>query len=191
MRCASVVVEQIRPFIIQKLFVSESRDTAHLLIEAKNPNGCLICTREASVGIAPRIEIVCDENLKVSMPDIGPYYKLLRYKYNFDDSSDIDILKFTHALRCIFVEFRSHSKDTLAKHIERIDNVVVGNNSVKKKVLTFMKDMGIVYEESHLYKIDTSKMQECKISFNGLLSMNFDQLEDGYRKFKSWDTSVH
>lgn len=48
-----------------------------------------------------------------------------------------------------------------------------------------------VYEESHLYKIDTSKMQECKISFNGLLSMNFDQLEDGYRKFKSWDTSVH
>lgn len=166
-------------------------DTAHLLIEAKNPNGCLICTREASVGIAPRIEIVCDENLKVSMPDIGPYYKLLRYKYNFDDSSDIDILKFTHALRCIFVEFRSHSKDTLAKHIERIDNVVVGNNSVKKKVLTFMKDMGIVYEESHLYKIDTSKMQECKISFNGLLSMNFDQLEDGYRKFKSWDTSVH
>ena len=88
-------------------------------------------------------------------------------------------------------KFRSHSKDTLAKHIERIDNVVVGNNSVKKKVLTFMKDMGIVYEESHLYKIDTSKMQECKISFNGLLSMNFDQLEDGYRKFKSWDTSVH
>ena len=161
------------------------------MIEAKNPNGCLICTREASVGIAPRIEIVCDENLKVSMPDIGPYYKLLQYKYNFDDSSDIDILKFTHALRCIFVEFRSHSKDTLAKHIERIDNVVVGNNSVKKKVLTFMKNMGIVYEESHLYKIDTSKMQECKISFNGLLSMNFDQLEDGYRKFKSWDTSVH
>ena len=59
------------------------------------------------------------------------------------------------------------------------------------KVLAFMKDMGIVYEETHLYKIDTSKMQECKISFNGLLSMNFDQLEEGYRKFKSWDANVH
>ena len=165
--------------------------TEHLLIEAKNPNGCLICTSEPSVGNPQRIEIVCDENLKVSMPDIAPYYKLLRYKYDFDDSSDIDIVKFTHALRCILVEFRSHSKDTLAKHIERIDNVVVGNNSIKQRVLAFMKDMGIVYEETHLYKIDTSKMQECKISFNGLLSMNFDQLEEGYRKFKSWDANVH
>ena len=27
--------------------------------------------------------------------------------------------------------------------------------------------------------------------FNGLLSMNFDQLEEGYRKFKSWDANVH
>lgn len=165
--------------------------TEHLLIEAKNPNGCLICTSEPSVGNPQRIEIVCDENLKVSMPDIAPYYKLLRYKYDFDDSSDIDIVKFTHALRCILVEFRSHSKDTLAKHIERIDNVVVGNNPIKQRVLAFMKDMGIVYEETHLYKIDTSKMQECKISFNGLLSMNFDQLEEGYRKFKSWDANVH
>lgn len=26
---------------------------------------------------------------------------------------------------------------------------------------------------------------------NGLLSMNFDQLEEGYRKFKSWDANVH
>ena len=58
-------------------------------------------------------------------------------------------------------------------------------------IIAFMKDMGIVYEETHLYKIDTSKMQECKISFNGLLSMNFDQLEEGYRKFKSWDANVH
>ncbi len=165
--------------------------TEHLLIEAKNPNGCLICTSEPSVGNPQRIEIVCDENLKVSMPDIAPYYKLLRYKYDFDDSSDIDIVKFTHALRCILVEFRSHSKDTLAKHIERIDNVVVGNNPIKQRVLAFMKDMGIVYEETHLYKIDTSKMQECKISFNGLLSMNFDQLEEGYRKFKSWDANMH
>lgn len=86
---------------------------------------------------------------------------------------------------------RKKAAGALDGRIERIDNVVVGNNSIKQRVLAFMKDMGIVYEETHLYKIDTSKMQECKISFNGLLSMNFDQLEEGYRKFKSWDANVH
>lgn len=166
-------------------------DTSHLLIEAKNPTGCSICTKDVSSGNSPRIEIVCAEKLNISMPDIAHYYKFLPFKYEFEDPNSIDILKFTHALRCILVEFRTHSKDTLAKHIERIDNVVVGSNPIKQKVLAFMKDTGIIYEESHLYKVNPAKMQECKISFIGLSNMNFGQLEEGYEKFKAWESSLH
>lgn len=166
-------------------------DTSHLLIEAKNPTGCSICTKDVSSGNSPRIEIVCAEKLNISMPDITHYYKFLPFKYEFEDPNSIDILKFTHALRCILVEFRTHSKDTLAKHIERIDNVVVGSNPIKQKVLAFMKDTGIIYEESHLYKVNPAKMQECKISFIGLSNMNFGQLEEGYEKFKAWESSLH
>ena len=153
--------------------------------------GCSICTKDVSSGNLPLIEIVCAEKLNISMPDIAHYYKFLPFKYEFEDPNSIDILKFTHALRCILVEFRTHSKDTLAKHIERIDNVVVGSNPIKQKVLAFMKDTGIIYEESHLYKVNPAKMQECKISFIGLSNMNFGQLEEGYEKFKAWESSLH
>lgn len=166
-------------------------NTEHLLIESKQPTGCLIYTKENSVGTPPTIEIVCADELKIFMPDINLYYKLYQYGCDFENPNDIDIIKFTHALRCILIEFRTHSKDVPAKHIERIDNVVVGNNPIKKKVLTFMKETGILYEDAHLYKVDLGKMQECGISYIGLSKMNFEQLQIGYEKFKDWDSDLH
>ena len=133
-------------------------------------DGCIIeslqnCT---SNGAAPSFDILRGENLKISLPNISHYYKLIQYKYDFENLKDNGLDKFSHAIKSILIEFRSHKKDTLAKDSERIKNVTVGSSTIKKKVLKYLLKYGIIYEEAHLFKVNIEKSSEREINFDSL-----------------------
>lgn len=155
-------------------------------IESYAPEGCLLVSHEGFSGETVSIEITKGEKLRVCSPNINSYYKLKPYEYDFEDPTNYDIIKFIHALRCILVEFRTHKKDTLAKTAERIEFVTVGNSDMKRRVLEYMKDVGIIYTADHLYKIDEAKMQEKKISFNALSRMDTALMMEAFQDFCKW-----
>lgn len=127
--------------------------------------------------------------MKVDAENLTNYYSLIPYKYDFEDASEFDIVKFIHAMHCILVEFRTHRKDTLAKTADRIDRVVVSNSPAKKQVLDYLKSCGILYNSAHLYKIDETKMQEKGISFNALSRMDTVLMDSAFHDFDKWATS--
>ena len=161
-------------------------ETDSIVIESYAPEGCLFVCTEASTGELPSFDILSDKELRLSIPNLNDYYRLVPYKYDFDNPSTVDITKFTHAMRCIMMEFRTHKKDTLAKDWERIDNVTVGSNPFKQKVLQYMKEKGIIYKHEHLYKVDTGKMQQAGISYSALSRMRVDLLNVTYEDFCVW-----
>lgn len=162
-------------------------NSENISIESYAPEGCLIVSNETTLGEKLTFEIVSDNELKVMIPNISSYYRLIPYKYSLNDASDSDITKFIHSMRCIMMEFRTHKKDTLAKDAERIDNVTIGNNVYKMGVLKYLKDREIIYKEHHLYKVDTKMMQEVGISYAALSRMRIDQLSNVFNDFCTWN----
>lgn len=160
--------------------------TRNIIIESYTPEGCLLVARNGFCGDSVVIDIVRAENLKVHAPNLNSYYKLIQYRYDFEDASGFDIIKFIHAMRCILVEFRTHRKDMLAKTAERIDYVTVGSSQIKKEVLNYLKYCGIIYKADHLYKIDESRLQEKEINFNALSRMDTEQLSTAFQDFCRW-----
>lgn len=163
-------------------------ETDSIILESYAPEGCLLVSHETSTGEIPSFDILSAEELRLSISNLNDYYRLVPYKYDFDNPSTVDITKFTHGMRCIMMEFRTHKKDTLAKDWERIDNVTVGSNPFKQKVLQYMKEKGIIYKYEHLYKIDTGKMQQAGISYSALSRMRIDLLRVAYEDFCDWDS---
>lgn len=160
--------------------------TRNIIIESYAPEGCLLVAHDGFSGDSAMIDIVNENNLKVCAPNLNSYYKLIPYKYDFEDVSKLDITKYTHALRCILIEFRTHGKDTLAKTSDRIDFVTVGNSDIKKQVLEYLKYCGIIYTSDHLYKIDESKLQAKGIYFSALYRMDAEQMKEAFKDFCEW-----
>lgn len=169
--------------VICKNIIWETRNVA---IEAYAPEGCLLVAREGFMGDSTVIDITNADNLKICAPNINAYYKLIPYSYDFEDTTEYDIVKFIHALRCILVEFRTHGKDMLAKTAERIEFVTVGNSAIKRQVLDYLKHCDIIYASDHLYKINEAKMQDKGINFNALSRMDTQQLERAFIDFCKW-----
>ena len=160
-----------------------------ITIEFYHPENAILIAKDAIEGDSCKIEIVGDGTLQVSSPNIKNYYKLLPYEYDFENPSKLDITKFSHAMRSILIEFRTHKKDTLAKDAERIDNVTVGNSTLKKAILKYLKARRVIYSSAHLYKIDTTEMQKLGISYLALARMNVEQLTAVYSDFISWENN--
>ncbi|MGN0710511.1 MAG: hypothetical protein ACI4LO_02030 [Anaerovoracaceae bacterium] len=158
----------------------------YVSIESYPPNGCLIVSKENIGGGYPNIEINGGIDLKFDCPNISEFYKLVQYSYNFESDSDDSILKFTYALRNILLEFRTHKKDTLAKDAERINNVTVGDNPLKKSIFEYLKEKEIVYRDGHLYKIDTNKMQKIEINHVALARMDLEKMKTAFNEYKKW-----
>ena len=158
-------------------------NTKNVSIEAYNPSCCLIVSKNNIGGEIPMIDIEHIDSLKVSAPNIASFYRLVPYKYDFEDPSKYDSTKFIHALRCILIEFRTDKKDTLAKTADRIERVTVGSSTIKRKVLDYLKSTGIIYEAKHLYKINENTMQSKGISFVGLARMDEEQLKPTFEDF--------
>ena len=155
-------------------------------IEAYRPENCLLICSEDFLGKPPIFDLVGDGEFKINSTNIQTYYKLIPYKYNLEDNTTIDITKFTHALRCIMMEFRTHKKDTLAKAAERIEYVTVGNSDFKRQVLEYLLDRGIIYLSGNLYKINSSKMQGVGISYASLSRMRIDNMSKAFEDFVSF-----
>lgn len=162
--------------------------TRNISIESHNPEGCLIVAKNKLVGAMPSFEIVSDANLRISAPNITEFYRLIPYKYDFEDSSSIDITKFIYGLRCIMSEFRTDKKDMLAKMADRIDNVIVGGSPIKKSVLEYLKDVGVIYKSGHLYKINEPTMRTKGIHFAALARMDTTHLAPVYSDFKLFES---
>lgn len=156
-------------------------------VESFAPDGCLIVAHDGLRGENPQIDLVGRDYLRIAAPNLGEYYKLIPYKYDFEDPSNIDAIKIIHALRCILVEFRTHRKDALAKAAERIEFVTVGNSKIKRAVLDYLKDSGVIYEESHLYKVNEERMQEKGIFFAALARNDTKGLERVIADFTAWE----
>ena len=131
-------------------------NSQNIAIECFDDNSCLIVSHDDMESLHPVFEILGNGKPLISAPNINDFHRLINYKYDFENSSDIDAIKFIHGLRCILMEFRTHRKDMLAKTADRIEYVVVGNSSLKRKVLNYMKETKMLYEASHLYKIITN-----------------------------------
>jgi hypothetical protein len=160
--------------------------TKHISIESYAPEASLLVAHDGFSGEPTMIEIVKADDFKVTAPNINAYYSLIPYKYDFEDAAHFDIIKFIHGMRCIFIEFRTHRKDTLAKSAERIEFVTVGNSTIKRQILSYLKDCGIIYESAHLYKIDEAKMQEKRIFFNALARMDTQLMNTAFSDFCEW-----
>lgn len=172
--------------LICKKIIIKSKN---VIIESYKPEGCLFATTENFEG-ETIIDVAHSQNLKVSIPNINSFYSLIKYKYDFENNNTCDIVQFIHALRSILIEFRTHRKDTLAKTADRIENVVVGNSKLKREVLNYMKNTGIIYSSAHLYKIDEDKMQKKGINFNALSRMDTAQLKSAYDDFTFWRSCI-
>ena len=160
--------------------------TQNIAIESYSPASCLLASMNNITGETPQIDIVHVDKLMVSAPNIQTYYRLIPYKYDFESTSTIDITRFMHALRCILVEFRTDRKDTLAKTADRIENVTVGNSTLKRSVLNYLKSTGIIYEAAHLYKINEKILQSKGVSFVALARMEEAQLSSAFEDYCRW-----
>ena len=127
-------------------------------ISSSGNGGCILNSIEMMEGMPNRIEIDKEVSLTVSSPNVNKYYWFKNYKSKIEEGT-VSQMEYVQALRSIIIEFRSHSKDTIAKDAERIDNVVIGRNTkdnLKARVLNQLLDLGIIYRKDHLYKVDGS-----------------------------------
>lgn len=163
--------------------------TRDVSIESHEPEGCLLVAKSRMKGPSPTFEIVSDANLRISAQNVNEYYRLIPYKYDFEDASDIDSTKFIYALRCIMSEFRTDKKDMLAKMSDRIEHVTVGSSPLKRSVLNYLKGAGIIYESGHLYKVNEAVMQAKGIHFAALARMDTVLLAPVYSDFCDWSSN--
>ena len=95
------------------------------------------------------------------------------YEYWTDKSEKMSVLSPENVhkyvkLRSIVLQFRSHSKNELAKHKDKI-NFVLGGNELGKKVIHALIVHGVIFESGHLYKINSSVMDTVLgISYDGV-----------------------
>ena len=167
-----------------------------IMLVAQNDGGSLIALSEGFEiygSVSPKFELRVDqaESLKVSSPDIHDWYKLLPYKYDLNDETNIDIIKFENAVKTILKHFRKHGKDAPGRHFEFIKNIIIGGSDLKQNIHDFFISRSIIYQDSkdpRQYKLDISKLEVFGINW-GHISQNstpdFKQLFDEYSLWKS------
>lgn len=69
------------------------------------------------------------------------------------------------AVRRILMCFQKDRRSDLARYIDYVENIAVGESSTKKEMLSFLMDKNIVYKDSPLYKLDISKLSDYGINW--------------------------
>ena len=91
-----------------------------------------------------------------------------------------EIMEKYNKCRKSILWFRGHSKGSLARYKEMIDNLV-GNTPIGRSVLNALIKSGVIYEKSFMYHIDDEKMAcvlGCK--YDGIRAM---EINDSILKF--------
>ena len=158
-----------------------------VIFESFSGDECILyCKEDVPSNSHTEFDVRLCGSIKVDIPNIREFYRLIPYKYDLNNETEIDPIKFVNALRIITSEFRTHKKDTLGKDAERIDNVTVGSSDLKRKVFSYLISKGIVYKSGHLYKIDMSKMDESGLNYWDLKNLNIDSLNAAYEEYMSF-----
>ena len=71
-----------------------------------------------------------------------------------------------------------------AKHKEKIDARC--HTGCKARVLEFLKNVGLIYEDGMMYKASLAKMDEMHISRVAYNHFDFQQLQYSYKLYTDW-----
>lgn len=149
-----------------------------MLVAEEGSELLLICEEAIDTSKCPsaKFDLRVDrkELLKIAIPEIGSWYKLRDYECLLEDESDLDMAMFGNATWAILKHFRKHGKDAPGKHREYIENIVVSGSKLKKTILDFFLEKGIIYHDSkdpRQYKLNTNALEALGVNW-GMLSPN-------------------
>lgn len=115
------------------------------------------------------------------------FYELYPYQYSFDiysETSDTEE-KFIYGLKKVLEQFKTDRYEgDPAKFKEKIDNRC--HTGIKAKVLSFLKDKGLIYEDGIMYKCSLQVMDDLRISRVAYTQFKLDQLEYAYSAYRQW-----
>ena len=158
-----------------------------------NEESVLIARRHAVRCPNGKIKIKGTPKLKVDFPNADHYrrqfYELMPYFHTFDVEQDThkcdSIEDFIFALKKVLEQFKvdNYGGDP-AKHKEKIDARC--NVGCKLRVLSFLKDVGVIYEDDYLYKASLSVMETLQINRAAYTLFLYDQLMFAYERYCAW-----
>lgn len=151
------------------------------------------CTRivaeraENNVGVAPDFYIRGTDP-QISLANMQEYYQLRKYAFEYS-GDNLDAVAVHSSLKKLFCCMRGHKKDTPARDKEFIDFVILGHSEIRKKLLDWLLQKGIIYidsYENHLYKLDLNKAASYGINWNQLCSDDIESEKMVYDEFSKY-----
>lgn len=154
-------------------------NTPNIMLASSSDHPMLIACKEKidsthSPNVKFDIRSTSDTDIKISIPDIDEWFKLRKYRYDLESTSELDITKFENAIRNILKPFRKHKKDAPGKHRDYIVNIVVGGSELKQSVLEFLISRSIIYQDNkdpRQYKLNNQELEALGIYW-GMVSQN-------------------
>ena len=159
-----------------------------------NEESMIMVRQKASRAPTTKIVIRGTPELKIDFPntDIMSYRKMFhelhQYFYSFDSDMDRENgdskPDFDYAIKKVLEQFTidNYGGDP-AKHREKIDARC--HTGCKAKVLAFLKDMGVIYEDGILYKASMKRMEDYRIS-RVAYTHQHEQLQFAYEEYRKW-----
>ena len=131
---------------------------------------------------------------KIDFPsaDMKMYRKMFHELYQYFYSFDLDVNEgnidnkpdFDYAIKKVLEQFKVDKYDGgLAKHREKIDARC--HTGCKARVLAFLKDIGVIYEDGILYKANMQRMEDYQIS-RVAYTHQHEQLCFVYEEYCKW-----
>ena len=161
-----------------------------IVFDAYDDTPCTLISKENatiknSSGVIPEI-ILNGDNISIDFPNVKQYFRLIKYRKQFSEDSPFSIELFAYILRKIFVQFRKHRKDTPARDAEKIDFLIVGNETNRRSVFNYLTKRNVIYREEPLYKINMNNLESLGISWMAVTSGDLKQLHSAYKSFLEW-----
>ena len=92
---------------------------------------------------------------------------------------------FYAALKKVLEQFKVDKYDgDPAKHREKIDARC--HSGCKAKILAFLKNIGLIYEDGIIYKASLKKMDEMQIGRVAYTHFDYEQLQYAYSAYCKW-----
>ena len=142
---------------------------------------------ENKAGIMPDFDIR-GLNPQISLTNVQEYYQLRKYAFEYSEDK-LDTMAVHSSLKKLFSCMRGHKKDTPARDKEFIDFVVLGHSEIRKKLLIWLLQTGILYidnNEKHLYKINLDKAATYGINWNQLCADDISSEKRVYDEFSKY-----
>lgn len=136
------------------------------------------------------------KKLKVELPEENvsqykkQFFEFAPYVYSFSAESENtrtcdDIEHFAYGLKKALEQFKvDRYEGDPAKFKEKIDARC--HSGCKKRALSFLKDIGFIYEDGIMYKASLDKMDELKISRVAYTHAKYEQLQYAYNLYQEW-----